>query len=251
MIKNMEKEEKIILVSSVLLLAFATAYMCLAWTEPSASWTEPSASPPSGNVSAPINVGSTPQGKIAGNIFAAAFTDPDGVYTLDLDTSSATSTIAGDLTVEGKGNFGTTTIGGGSGKINVGTIDPIFEIKGEKYASYVSDYAGGTRIDTTGIFIMEDKQDEIFKKAVNFDDQEKGSDIWLFWQASNRNMGDVAVILTPSFEGDVWYEKKENRIEIYSQEQGEISFRFSAPRFDHEKWDNMVNDPNLTGLKVE
>ena len=241
----MGKEEKIILVSSVLLLAFAVTYMCLAWTEPSAS-------PPSGNVDAPINTGSSHQGKLAGNIYAAAFySSTGGDYFLDLDTPSATSTIAGDLTVEGNGNFGTTTIGGGSGKINVGTIDPIFEIKGEKYASYVSDYAGGTRIDTTGIFIMEDKQDEIFKKAVNFDDQEKGSDIWLFWQASNKNMGDVAVILTPSFEGDVWYEKKENRIEIYSQEQGEISFRFSAPRFDHEKWDNVVEDPNLIGLEVK
>jgi hypothetical protein len=246
MIKNMGKEEKIILVSSVFLLAFAAVYICLA------QWTEPSASPPSGNVDAPINTGSSHQGKLAGNIYAAAFySSTGGDYFLDLDTPSATSTIAGDLTVEGNGNFGTTTIGGGSGKINVGTIDPIFEIKGEKYASYVSDYAGGTRIDTTGIFIMEDKQDEIFKKAVNFDDQEKGSDIWLFWQASNKNMGDVAVILTPSFEGDVWYEKKENRIEIYSQEQGEISFRFSAPRFDHEKWDNVVEDPNLIGLEVK
>jgi hypothetical protein len=241
----MEKAKKVSLISAVLLLAFAITYICVAWTEPSAS-------PPDGNVSAPINVGSSSQGKLAGNIFAAAFTDPDGENMLDLDTASVTSTIAGDLTVEGNGRFGTTTIGGGSGKINVGTVDPIFEIGGEKYASYVSDYAGGTRIDTTGVLFLSDLQKGgLFKTVVDFESLEKGSDLWLFWQASNKNMGDIAVILTPAFEGDVWYEKTGNTVEVYSTEQGEVSFRFSAPRFDNEKWENIVEDSSLTGLKVK
>jgi len=247
MIKNMGKEEKIILVSSVFLLAFAAVYICLA------QWTEPSASPPSGNVDAPINTGSSHQGKLAGNIYAAAFySSTGGDYFLDLDTASATSTIAGDLTVEGNGNFGTTTIGGGSGKINVGTIDPIFEIEGKKYSTYVPDYAGGTRIENSGVLKLG-SNGEVGKwqQEINFKNLEKESDLWLFWQASNKNIDDVSIILTPSFSGNVWYEKEEAKITVYGNQKGEVSYNLSAPRVDYDHWGNLSEDQTLSGIKVE
>ena len=42
------------------------------------------------------------------------------------------------------------TIGGGADKLNVGTIDPVFDINGKKYATYVIEFAGGTRVEIAG-----------------------------------------------------------------------------------------------------
>ncbi|MDP3093719.1 MAG: hypothetical protein Q8N16_03050, partial [bacterium] len=151
----------------------------------------------------------------------------------------------------------------GGGKLNVGTIDPVYDINGKKYATYVSDFAGGVRMETAGTIQLttdnlqlttdnsqpttDNLQPEI---AINFDELEIGSDLWLFWQVSNKNIKDVAVLLTPGFEGKTWYEKSKNTIIIYGERAGEVSFRLSAPRIDYKDWPNLAEDQDLTGIKV-
>jgi len=142
-------------------------------------------------------------------------------------------------------NNGTMTIGGGTGKLTVGTIDPIFEIEGEKYATYVADFAGGVRMETSGILKLENG-----KQIIDFESLEKGNDLWLFWQTSNKKINDVAVLLTPGFEGRVWYEKQGNVLVIYGDKQGEVSYRLSAPRVDSEKWLNLIEDQSVSGIKI-
>jgi len=133
--------------------------------------------------------------------------------------------------------------GAGAGKLTVGTIDPIFEIDGEKFATYVADFAGGVRTETSGVVILEDG-----KYVIDFDNLEKKPDPWLFWQTSNKNLNDVAVLLTSSFEGRVWYEKDGNTLTIYGDKSDEVSYRLSAPRIDHEKWDNLADNQSLAGI---
>ena len=60
----------------------------------------------------------------------------------------------------------------------------------------------------------------------------------------------MSVILTPAFEGNVWYEKKDNKIIFYGEKEGEVSFLLSAPRFDVENWPNLIENEDLEGLKV-
>lgn len=141
-------------------------------------------------------------------------------------------------------NNGTVTIGGES-KLTVGTIDPVFEIGGEKYATYVADFAGGVRMETSGIVKLDNG-----KQIIDFENLEKGNDLWLFWQTSNKEINDVVVLLTPGFEGKVWYEKEGNVLVIYGDGQGEVSYRLSAPRLDFEKWPNFLEDQTLEGIKV-
>jgi len=140
---------------------------------------------------------------------------------------------------------GNLTVGGAEGKLTVKIIDPIFEIDGEKYATYVADFAGGLRTETSGVVKLENG-----KYVINFDNLEKGSDLWLFWQTSSKNLSDVAVLLTPSFEGKVWYEKNGNILTIYGGKTGEVSYRLSAPRIDHEEWGTLAEDQNLKGIIV-
>ena len=138
------------------------------------------------------------------------------------------------------------TVLGGTGKLTVTTIDPIFNINGEKYSTYAPDYAGGTRIETSGVIQMDSEN----KYKIDFDNLEKGSDLWLFWQASNKDIRQVSVLLTSSFEGTAWYKKDGQALVIYGSEKGEISYRLSAPRVDNKKWGNMTEDQTLEGINV-
>jgi hypothetical protein len=169
-------------------------------------------------------------------------------------------------------SVGTTTtglvavFGGGSGKINVGTVDPIYTIGGKKYATYLPSITG-VKEETTGILkLNKESGDKNYEYTINFATAEEGSDFWLFYQITDfgSDWENLAVLLTPNFDGKVWYEKdaKNKKITIFAQltcdkEQltagqmsnvkcqmysPEISYRLTAPRFDWKKWTNATKD---------
>ncbi len=70
---------------------------------------------------------------------------------------------------------------------------------------------------------------------------EEGSDLWLFWETLHQDLSQLSVILTPGFDGRVWYEKIGNsKVIIYSNQQGEVSYTLVAPRYDYKKWPNLI-----------
>ena len=140
----------------VLAMSLLISFIVLAWTPPSNS-------PPGGNVATPINVSGTGQVKqyidATHKGWLGVATDGyDSSYGLTVGNnsnllgikSSGDSLFGGNLAVSGD-----LTVGGGTGKLTIGTIDPIFEINGEKYATYVADFAGGVRMETSGIVKLE------------------------------------------------------------------------------------------------
>jgi len=157
--------------------------------------------------------------------------------------------VSGNLTVVGTTSVGSLVVGGGTGKITAGTVDPIFDINGKKYATYMADYVGGTRVETSGNLQLTTNNLQ-HKTVIDLEKLEKESDLWLFWQASNKNLADVTVLLTPGFDGKVWYEKNGTKITIYGDKSGEVSYRLSAPRIDYQKWGNVAEDQGLSGIKV-
>jgi hypothetical protein len=167
-------------------------------------------------------------------------------YYLDVGSGGASTARFGTASTD------KVVIGGGAGKLDVGTIDPIFDIDGKKYATYMTDFAGGTRVETSGVLKLENTSINQHQSAfmIDFDELKEDSDLWLFWQVSNKNINDLTVLLTPGFEGKVWYEKNGNKIIIYGDRAGEVSYKFLAPRFDYQKWGNLTEDQNLTGIKI-
>lgn len=126
-------------------------------------------------------------------------------------------------------------------KLYVQTIDPVYNIDGVDYATYVSDFAGGVRTETAGVLQLT-KQGSDFSAVIDFEKAEKGSDLWLFWQTSNEDINDMVVLLTPSFNGKTWYEKQGDKLVIYSDKAGEVSYRLTLPREDNEDWSNLVKE---------
>ncbi len=152
-------------------------------------------------------------------------------------TAGGNSRIIGALEVDG-----TVTVGGGTGKIDVGTVDPPYTINGEKYATYLSGMIG-VKEETTGTIVTNEYLENIgYRKTINFNNQAKGSDLWLFSKTTNlkENLSRMSVLLTPNSQAKTWYEidESKNTLYIYSSSPGNISYRFSAPRFDDAKWGN-------------
>ena len=99
---------------------------------------------------------------------------------------------------------------------------------------------------------MSRKRQNEYYYEIDFNSLEDGSDLWLFSKVTklNENFDKMAVLLTPSFNGKVWYEKdiKNKKLIIYAQTDTqtdlELSYRLTAPRFDYVKWSNYADSEN-------
>ncbi|TSC61379.1 MAG: platelet-binding glycoprotein [Parcubacteria group bacterium Athens0416_74] len=144
---------------------------------------------------------------------------------------TATSTFNGDIKI--------------TGKLDVGTIDPVYTIGGIKYATYGHSTVG-IKEETVQIIHLEKADDGSYAYTIDFDALKKGSDLWLFYQITDfgKNWNTLVVSLTPAFEGTVYYVKNvaENTLTIKSDKKGEVSMRLIGNRFDFSKWPNLRSD---------
>jgi hypothetical protein len=130
-------------------------------------------------------------------------------------------------------------------KINAAEVDPPYTIGGKKYATYMAGMTG-LKEETTGVVKLSGG-----KYVMDLAKAEDGSDLWMFYKTANLEArayvapdgkvyrvtpeeiwGGVVVLLTPGFDGSVWYEKADGRIIIHGSKDGEVSYRLTAPRFD-------------------
>jgi hypothetical protein len=144
---------------------------------------------------------------------------------------TATSTFQGDIKI--------------TGKLDVGTIDPVYTIGGVKYATYGASTVGITEEVLTTIQLTKNSEGK-YENVIAFDALEKGSDLWLFYQVTTfgEEWEHLVVSATPSFDGRVFYKKNKeaNTLTITGTEEGEVSLRLAARRYDNDKWPNLRPD---------
>lgn len=144
---------------------------------------------------------------------------------------------------------GTVFIGNGTGKLTVGTIDPVYNVQGTKYATYMSGMLG-VKEETTGNIQLANGE-----YTIDFNNLEQDSDLYIFYRITDfgENWNKLTVLLSAEGPGGAWYKKEpqNNRLVIYSQTASSVSFRLTAPRFDWQKWLNVSEDGEVEGLAVE
>jgi len=197
-----------------------------------------------------------------------------------------TGYFSNQLTLGANLNLGANSISmsggniGNVGKLTVTSIDPLYEIGGEKYATYVSDTIGykvesfgkGKLVKSeirnpkseTNSNVQNPKQtglefsasnlefaEPLYSYIIDFSKVERGSNLWLFWQtiSEGQNMEDVSVVLTP--EGDeasLWYvlNPASRQIIIRGDKDVVFSYHLVAPRHDAASWPN-VSDSQYEG----
>lgn len=152
----------------------------------------------------------------------------------------------GMLTISGT----TLIVGGGSGKITAGTIDPLYSIGGKNYATYLPGMIG-QKEELTGTLNLQCSSGRPCKTVIDFSSATKGSDLWLFYQITDfgERWQNLAVLLSSGSDSRVWYKKEpeNSRLIVFSNLSSEVSYRFTAPRFDWQKWGN-VSDGLYQGL---
>jgi hypothetical protein len=126
--------------------------------------------------------------------------------------------------------------------LNVGgTIDPPYKIDNVTYTTYAP-FMVGVKEEVSGLLNLVGNS-----TVIDFDNLEKGSDLWLFYQITDfgENMENLQIILTPGFDGKVWYKKDPvmNIITIYGSASGEVSYRMTSNRYDSGNWDNIAKEP--------
>lgn len=158
-------------------------------------------------------------------------------------------------------------VGSGSGKIDAGTVDPPYIIGGKPYATYMPGMTG-VKEETTGVVKLKNGA-----YTLDFTDAPEGSDLWLFAHTVNMNglsyigkdgkvyrttaaelFDKMTVLVSAAFDGKVWYEKDVagKRITIHgSENNGEVSYRLTAPRFDHEAWSNRRAEGETGGFNLD
>jgi hypothetical protein len=174
-------------------------------------------------------------------------------------TTISSLTVTGDLTLTGTSTIstganadltldagsGTVFIGDGTAKLDAGTIDPTYFIDGISYATYVASMPG-IKEEITGVIKLNPTSEiGLFMYIMDFDELEVGSDVWLFRNIVDwgENMDNLVIILSAeNSNARVSYKKEpaNNRIIIYGSNPSEISYRLTAPRFDHQQWSNIA-----------
>jgi len=192
---------------------------------------------------------------------SATFSGTVGVATPTASTHATTKAYVdggflkntGDVTLTGNLNMATY-------KLTVGTIDPLFNINGKSYATYAPSMTG-VKEESTGVIKMgeanceEEGNSILCNYEIKFDEQKDGSDLWIFRKVTDfgKEWKNLEILLTPSFNGSVWYKKipGENKIlvsaninSLNNSDDFEISYRFTAARFDHEEWSNTPEGVN-------
>jgi len=183
---------------------------------------------------------------VSGNVGIGA-TNPAHLLTV-----AGTVNITGNITLDGTINIsstggadifidpgsGTVFFGDGTAKIDAGVVDPTYVLDGTSYSTYVPSMVG-IKEEVTGIMTLDfDTVQNIFIKELDFNNFVQGTDLWVFSQIIDQNISYVTILLTPNTPSNVGYTKDiDNRIiTFFSNDASEVSFRLTAPRFDHDRW---------------
>jgi hypothetical protein len=192
-----------------------------------------------GYVSGSVGIGMTPPG-----------------YKLDVVSGGTTTARFGTASGD------TVVIGGGAGKITVGTVDPAYTINGDKFATYGAEMTGvkgetTAVVDFLGTNFVAGKT---YSYALDLTGAENGSDLWLFKETTQivkNNLNGLVVMLTPGFDGDAWYVKDaaKGTVMVFAKPSVsatslEVSYRLTAPRFDASHWSNVGASDAPAGIII-
>lgn len=131
-------------------------------------------------------------------------------------------------------------------KINVGTIDPLYEINGINYSTFASSIVGGVKEEAIGKVKIENRNDlGEFEYIIDFKREEEGSDLWVWYKTIDFKRENVDVLITNYGQfAQSYYLIEDEKIIFRSDRPVEISYRLIAKRFDWKNWPTKARNQN-------
>jgi hypothetical protein len=141
-------------------------------------------------------------------------------------------------------------------KLTVTTIDPLYNIGGEKYATYASAIAGGVKEEYVGKGILAKTSKGKFQKSIDFSKVEKGSDLWVWHKAVEFSKENVEAIATPYGEAaQIYYVIKGDTLTFKASSDTdsdsiEFSYRLIGKRYDWREHPTYAKDQSEPALLI-
>ncbi|HQB51243.1 MAG TPA: hypothetical protein PLT32_03450, partial [bacterium] len=206
-----------------------------------------------------VGIGRTPSYKLDVN-GTANFTGTVSVPTPTAGGHAATKAYVDDVVLTGTSTSayvrktgdtmtGNLDMGGnnisGINKISVGTIDPLYDIRGIKYSTFASAIAGGVKEEYIGQGQIKKCNSQSCYWYLDFDQIEEGSDSWVWRQTVDFRPEKVEVLMTAQgLPTPLSYEFKDNGIIFHAERPTKFSYRLIGARFDWRKWPTKALDQN-------
>ena len=137
-------------------------------------------------------------------------------------------------------------------KLQVNTIDPLYNIRGVNYSTFAASIAGGVKEEYVGkININKKTANKEYEAVIDFAKVKEGSDLWVWRQVVDFNKDSVEVLATPYGNlAQVYYIIDSNKLTFRSDNPVEVSYRLIAKRFDWRQWPTLAPEQDGGGLKV-
>ena len=180
-----------------------------------------------------------------------------GTYALNVNGtanfSNQVNIAAGGLNFTNVGGNGITMNGqniGSVGKLTVTTVDPLYSIGGDPYATYGAAISGGVYEEYVGHGVLTaDSSKPTAEYVIDFSALPTGSDLWVWRHVVDFSPDTVSVFLTPiGAPALLSYEVVGNRIVIRGDRSASFAYRLIGKRFDWRQWPTAA--PSAEGALV-
>ncbi len=135
----------------------------------------------------------------------------------------------------------------GINKLTVTTIDPLYDIDGIKYSTYAPSIVGGVKEEYVGRGEIRQCGMDYCSWRLDFSNQEKGSDLWVWRRIVDFQPDKIDVLMTAYGQpASLSYEIEDNQIIFYADRPTKFSYRLVGARFDWRQWPTLASDQSET-----
>lgn len=128
-------------------------------------------------------------------------------------------------------------------KINVVIIDPLYDIGGTKYSTYAPSIVGPVKEEYVGKGEISQCDDQVCSWRLNFAQENKGSDLWVWRQIVDFQPDKVDVLMTAYGRPTILsYEIEDNQLIFYANRPTRFSYRLIGARYDWRQWPTLAID---------
>lgn len=167
-----------------------------------------------------------------------------------LTTNLISAAYGGTENFKVKSNGDVVVGSSGTGKLTVGTVDPLYNIDGVRYSTYAPSMLGVKEEITGDVSLTYDSSNNNYSHTINLSSQPQGSDLWVFARVSDPDVNMTTVLVSANTSARVWYLKDASKrsITFFSDRATSLSYRLTAPRFDHLSWGTLSEDQETVGM---
>ena len=123
-------------------------------------------------------------------------------------------------------------------------IDPLYEIDGRKYSTYVSSTLGSWEELMGQANLEYNSQAGAYQYEISYNNAPLHSDLWVFSRITDSDIRKTNVLITPNSQAKTWYrmDGSGRKITLFSDRPVSVTYRLTAPKFNYDSMTTIAHD---------